>query len=290
MRGLLDALKGDLTDRRLRGVVIAVAVLLVAGVGYAILGGGSQSASPTASAGPVSSGTGAVPSAAQASSATNAKAAAAETTYGASGQHHGKVVDPFVELSTTTSTTSAAGKTTPSSGSSGSTKTTTPASSTSAPSKSASPSSGSSGSSGASSHSSTPATPPPPPPKPKTQTEYRVDVEFGPAPANASETPKLTAYKEVKIGQNLPSKSHPLVQLKAASLGKSARSFGATFALISSPIVNGPGTCLPSDTQCELVKLGNGQLEELQYAETNGQTVAYLLRVSKVVARTVTSG
>ena len=99
----------------------------------------------------------------------------------------------------------------------------------------------------------------------------------------------LTTYKHLTIGSKLPSTSHPLLVLKAASLPAKVEDVAgasATFGLVSSPIVNGPGTCLPSDTQCESVKMMNGQLEELQYAEENGQTVTYLLRVIGVFKQT----
>jgi hypothetical protein len=109
---------------------------------------------------------------------------------------------------------------------------------------------------------------------------------------NAGESPKLQVYKRVKIGDALPSKSHALVVLKGASAtGKAPveTPAAATFALSTPPILNGPGTCVPSDTQCESVKLTRGQVEELQYVE-GGQSVVYLLRISAVATKTSTGG
>jgi hypothetical protein len=275
MRDLFDAVKADLTDRRLRALVIFVGALLIGAVAYAVLGGSSQSPTTTASTGAVPGAAGATPSLTQASASSNPKAAAAETTYGKSDQHHGKLVDPFVELTVTTSTTKSAS----------SSKSTTPSST---PPKSSSSSGGGSGSSGGSSPEA-PATPTPPV-KPKTHAVYHVNVELGPAPSTPGEAVHLTTYKHVKIGDKLPSTSHPLVVLKSASLPANVEDVAgasATFSLVSSPIVNGPGKCLPSDTQCEAVKMMNGQIEELQYAEENGQVVTYLLRVIGVFKQIV---
>jgi hypothetical protein len=284
----LDAIKADLSDRRLRVIVIVVAVALVGAIGYAVLGGGSQSSTPTAAAGPVAAGAGGAPSLGQSSTSSNPNAAKAETTYGAHYQHNAKLVDPFVQLAsstTTTSKTSSAGSSgKSSSGSAGSSKGSGSSSSSSTSAASTPSPSSSSTSSGGSSGASAPSTSP----KPKTHTEYRVTVELGTAP-NAGESPKLKVYKGVKSGVALPSKSHQLVVLKAASAAGKApveTPATATFALSSSPIVNGPGKCLPTDTQCESVKLTPGQVEELQYTEAGGQTVAYLLRISAVTTKT----
>jgi hypothetical protein len=288
MRELLDAVKADLTDRRLRPLVIVVAVALIGALAFVVLGGSSQSASPTATAAAVPGGAVATPALSQAA-ASNPKAAAAETTYGTHDQHGGKLVDPFTELPQPQSKTAAKKSASPAKGSSGSSGSGSGASSGggSKPSSSGSGSGGSgSGGSGAS-----PASPPPvPPAAPKTHVEYLADVELGPAPTTPGEAVHLTKYSRVKLGTALPTKSHPLVVLKAATFGgeKGTPPATATFALASSPIVNGPGKCLPSDTQCESVRLETTGLEELQYAEENGQTVTYLLRVTAVIKRIVT--
>ncbi len=288
MSGLIDAVKADLLDRRMRIVVIAVLVALVGAIGYAVTSGGGESTSPTASTGPGATGSGQAPPLAQ-QSASNPKGASAETTYGTTYQHAPHIGDPFITLpstekKTTTSSTSSASAAA-ASGGSGSSTASSPksSSSTSSESSSSHSSSGSSGGSG----SSTPK--PAPPKKPKNPASpYRVTVELGPAPANTTEPPQMTTYKEVKVGRSLPSSSHPLVTLKGAALASSgAKESGtATFALVSSPIVTGPGICLPTETQCESVRLTTGQLEELQFTEANGQTVTYLMKVTQVVKAT----
>jgi hypothetical protein len=294
MRGLFDAVKADLLDRRLRVLVLIVVGVFVAAVGYVAMSGGSQSATPTASTGPLPTGAAATPPTAKAST-SNTNGAAAESTFGSAYQHHSQLKDPFVLLRTTTSTTSSAHSSSKSSssssgGSAGKSTTTAAVSGSNGSSGSGSSGSSGSGSSG-SSGGSTVSTPKqaPAPPKPKTVVEYRANVELGPAPA-AGETAHLTAYDHVKTGQQLPSKTHPLVVLTAASLDATKGNASGTFELISSPIVTGPGKCLPNDTQCESIKLTPGQVEELQYEEANGQTVTYQLRVVSVVKKTHTTG
>jgi hypothetical protein len=283
MRELFDAVKADLLDRRLRALVIFVGILLLGAVAFVVLGGSSESATPTASAGTTPGAGAATPTLTQAST-TNPKAAEAETTYGKTAQHHDKPVDPFIELTSSSSTTKSASAS----------PATTPSSSAASASGKSSSSTSSGAASGGSSGSSGGAAPTPaaptPPVKPKTHTVYHVNVELGPAPTAAGEAVHLTTYKHLTVGSKLPSTSHPLLVLKGASLPAKVEDVAgasATFGLLSSPIVNGPGKCLPSDTQCESVKMMNGQLEELQYAEENGQVVTYLLRVIGVFRQTV---
>ena len=283
MSGLFQSVKADLLDRRLRVIVIVVAVALVAALGFAFLSGGSQSATPTASTGTASGTPVGTPSIAG-SSASNPKAASAETTFGSAYQHSTHVGDPFITLPSTETTTTTTGSASSSSASEKSSSSGSSGSGSSGESEGSShPSSGSSGSSG--------STPTPPAPKPTTHTTYAANVELGPAPVSPTEPALLQTYKNVRIGQALPNKTHPLVVLKGASLetssGAKSNASSATFSLVSSPIVNGPGACVPSDTQCESVKLTGAQTEELQYVEANGQTVTYLLRVTEIKKLTV---
>jgi hypothetical protein len=293
MRALLDSVKADLLDRRLRVVVVIVAVGVVGALGFAALSGGGQSETQTASAGPVGTGGAKIPPVGQAStSANSAKHAAAETTYGTAYQHANRVGDPFVQLATTTTTTSTKSASAATATVSKSAPTSTAGSGSSSAGSSSHSSSGSSSPSSSSSGHTTP--PPQPKPQPhaaQPHAEYRVKVELGPAPASPGEAPQLIRYDNVKLGKQLPSKSHPLVVLEAANVNATSPTKAtATFGLISSPIVNGPGVCVPSDTQCESVRLTVGQVQELQYVEANGQTVAYLLRLVSVVKKTSTSG
>jgi hypothetical protein len=275
VRDFLNSIKEDLVDPRLRVLVAVVLVLVVAAVAYAKLGGSSPTATPAASA-PAPAQTTAAPPTAAAVPAANPNAAVAETTYGNGVQHHGKLTNPFTALPTpkpkatkvatptatptTSSTTAAAAPVAPSTPTTHTTTTSAPAA---------------------------PVTPA----APATHIAYRVTVELGPAPA-AGETPHLTVYKNVKVGQSLPSKSHPIVVLKGAVTNGKALLAGtpdtstATFTLSGSnpPIVIGPGACLPTTTQCEAIKLDSNAPEELQFAEPNGQTVTYLLKLTLVDA------
>ncbi len=283
MNALFESVKADLLDRRLRVIVVVVVVALVAAVAFAVLSGRSQSATPTASTG-TASGTAASTPPIGGSSAANPKAASAETTFGSAHQHSTHVIDPFTTLPSTEKTTT----TTSSAASSAASEKSSASAKGSGSGESESTSHGSSGSSGSSGSAPAPA------PKPTTKTTYAVNVELGPAPASPTEAPLLQAYKGVRIGQSLPNKKNPLVVLKAASLdaskGAKEGAGSATFSLVSSPIVNGPGACVPNDTQCESVKLTGGQTEELQYVEANGQTVTYLLRVVEISKLTVKQG
>jgi hypothetical protein len=275
MKDFLNSVKEDLVDPRLRVLVAVVLVAVVAAVAYAKLGGSSSTVTPTASA-PAPAATAAAPPAAAAVPAANPNAAVAETTYGNGVQHHSKLTNPFTALPTakpkTTTVTTPTGATktaaaAPAAPSSPTTHTTT----TSAPVVPATP--------------VTPVTP-------ATHIEYRVTVELGPAPATAGETPHLTVYKNVHVGQSLPSKSHPLVVLKGAGTNGKALLAGkpdtstATFTLsgFNPPIVTGPGACLPTKTQCEAIELDSNVPEELQFAEPSGQTVMYLLKLTLVDA------
>ncbi len=280
MRDLLNSIKADLVDPRLRVLVGLALLLLVGAVGYAKLGGSSSeatapsSAPVTATTHPTSSGP-----AVTAAPAANPNAAAAETTYGTTYQHHGKLLNPFKTLPAPKAKPAAKPATPKAS-------TSTPAASTPAAAPKTTPP--------APTHAggSTPA--PAAPVKPKTRTEYRVTVEIGPAPANSGETPHLTAYKNVKIGQPLPSKADPVIVLKSATIASDTEKPAApdgtatfSFNAANPPILNGPASCLPSSTQCEAFKLTTLVPEELQFAEADGQTVTYLVRLTLVSQVTV---
>jgi hypothetical protein len=278
MSDLLSAIRQDLLDRRMRVPVAVVGLALVAAIAYALLGGSGESAS-SSGAGTAGAGPGGVPSLSQTSAGTGSNPAVAETTYGAAYQHAGPLVDPFKQLATpATPKTAASGKTAK------------PAASSA---HSGSGSSGGSGGSGGSSGGSSPTPTPTPTPTPKKHTVYVVNVEFGKAPA-PGEAPHLVAFKGIRIGQPVPSKSDRLAVLHSASLdaksletGEAKASATFTFTGEEAPIVNGPATCVPSQTQCESIRLVLGQTEELQYLQPNGQTVTYLLKLSYVFTDTV---
>ncbi len=274
MKDFLNSVKEDLVDPRLRVLVAVVLVAVVAAVAYAKLGSSSPTSTPPASS-PAPAATTAAPPTAAAVPAANPNAAVAETTYGKGDQHHGKLSNPFTALPTEKSKTTTVATLTSSSATSTAAAPVAPSSPTTHTTTTSAP--------------AAPVTPAAPV-KPATHIAYRVTVELGPAPATAAETPHLTVYKNVKVGQSLPSKSHPLVVLKRAVTNGKALLAGkpdtssATFTLtgFNPPIVSGPGACLPTATQCEAIQLDSNVPEELQFAEPNGQTVTYLLKLTLV--------
>ena len=284
MSGFLASLKADLLDPRLRILLVVVVAAVLGSVAYAKIGssGSAESAPPTASTPRVTIST---PNSATAAPAGNPNAATAETTFGGAYQHRGKLANPFTPLPVPKR--KAAPKT-PAKASPA------PKAPSSAPSKPAATPHSTGGGSGA----VTPVTPA----KPKTKSEYLATVELGPAPAVIGEPEHLTVYKNVKPGEKLPSKADPLVAIEHAKpvaeapgelssepsrSPKPDASAVFQFSGSTAPIVNGLGTCLPSTTQCEGVELSNVVTEELQYAEPNGRTVSYLLRLVSVTKANV---
>ncbi len=157
MTDFLNALKTDLSDRRLLPFVALVGVALLAAVAYVIVGGGSSgSSTPTATVAPVTAS--APPSKLATVTQASTEKPAAETTEGTNAQHRGVARDPFVGLPVKTSKAAAAATPSTSAGSTPKTGESTPKTggSTPAPTK-----------------PSTPA-------KPKTV--YRVAVMFGTIP------------------------------------------------------------------------------------------------------------
>ncbi|HEY5261761.1 MAG TPA: hypothetical protein VIJ33_06585 [Solirubrobacteraceae bacterium] len=98
----------------------------------------------------------------------------------------------------------------------------------------------------------------------------------------------VTPYVGLKANEPLPSKQDVRLSFERVS----ADGKGAIFKLVAAPILHGPGTCLPSTSDCQSIDLVVGQVEELEYVEPNGQTVGYALRVvsiNKVVVRANTA-
>jgi hypothetical protein len=283
MNDLLSSLKSDLLDRRLLPVLVLLGAVLVAAIAYAVLGGGSSSpAAPVASTGsaglaPTATG----PTLAVHEAPADPNAAVAETTDGSRYQHHGGAHNPFSPLASATaksaSTTSAGG-----SASAGK-------SSSSSSSSSSGSSAGSAGSSGApgsgSGSGATPAEPTPAQPAPskpqKPKTVYLVNVLYGLTPMTPGQLSQLTPFADVKRLEPLPSSSDP----KVVFAGVSDTGKGAIFTLVGEAILKGEGSCMPSATQCEAVVLAPGKSEEFEYAEANGQTVSYELKVVNIVKR-----
>ncbi len=260
MTEFLKSLKADLLDRRLLPVVALVGVALLAAIGYAVAGGGS-SATPTPASASVAPVT---PTSGIAVTGAVAEKAVAETTDGTAEQRQGKARNPFTPIAKEAKTTTAASTSTSSSSSTSagsSTKTTeTPAATTTPEESSPKPSKKSK----------------------KSTTVYHVAVEFGLFPAGSTpETVVLTPYENLKLQTPLPSAKEPLIIFRGVtSHGKSA-----TFSIIGEAILHGPGSCLPSPTQCQALDLQPGMSEHLEFLPANGgETIVYELRVVSIAA------
>jgi len=261
MTDFLKTLKADLLDRRLLPFVVIASLALVAAIGYVVTGGSSSTppAPTSASVSPV------VPSGGIAVTGAVAEKAVAETTDGTAEQRSGKARNPFTAIAGTSTET--AGKTTPtatstSGGSSSSSSSATTTTESPAPGK-------------------TEESKPKPAPKKKT-TVYHVALEFGLFPAGSThETVVLTPYENLKLQTPLPSAKQPLIVFRGVTGGGKS----ATFSIIGEAILHGPGSCLPSATQCQAVDLKPGQSEQLEFLPATGtETVVYELRVVSIVA------
>ncbi len=242
--------------------MVLVTLALVAAVAYAVLGGGSSAATPTAavSSAPV------VAPAGLATSQDTHETAVAETTGGASDQHRGTARNPFTPLP------QAEAKTAASTTSAGAASSTTSAGSSS--SSSSSPSSGGT-------TPTTPATPSTPSKPSKTKTVYHVAVLFGLLPAaTTGQSAQLTPYENLKLLTPLPSASQPLIVFRGVTAGGKS----ATFTLVGEAILHGDAVCLPSASQCEALDLRAGQSEQLEYLPPGGQTITYELKVVSIAS------
>ena len=277
MNEFLNALKEDLTDRRLLPYIVVAAVALIAAIAFAELGGGSSSSSatlaPHAPAG--------VEAGALALTTVHGSNALAETTSGSAQQRQGASRNPFTLLPGAVAPGSEAGK--PSSGGSGSKGSGSESSSGSGkPSESSTPStgSGSSGtgkepSSGSKSGSSGGHSQPP-----KAKTVYQVSVLFGEPPApSGSPASELKPYENLKLLTPLPSSKEPLLVFR----GVSDKGKLATFTVAGETILHGEGKCLPSAFQCQAIQLRAGKSEQVQYLPPDSQTVqSYELRLVSI--------
>ncbi len=259
MTGFLSSLKADLLDRRLLPGVILVALVLVAALAYAVLGGGSSTATPAAvvPTGPPIASTG------LAATQVTPEKAVAETTGGVSTQHRGSAHNPFTPLPETKAKTAAS----------------TAAATTSASSSSSSATSGSSGASSPSAETPTTPTTPSKPAKPaKPKTLYHVAVLFGALPAGGTAESALTPYEDLALLTPLPYAKEPLIVFRGVTAGGKS----AAFTLVGEAILHGNADCLPSTTQCEAIDLQAGQSEQLEYVLA-GEPVTYELKIVSIV-------
>ena len=279
MNDFLDSLKSDLLDRRLIPVLGLLAVVLVAAVAYAVLGGSSSepATSAASAAAPVAKAPGIAVSEVKSADVT----ASAETTNGSTQQTAGKSRNPFAPLpgvkrETAASTASKAGTSTPkTSGSSSSTPTQTGTSG------SGSPSTGGATPAPAPAEEKKPSTPTPTTKPKDKQPVFRVDALFGAAtPDTPPQSAGLPPFDELKLQQPLPSNSQPLVVFRGVLAGGKS----ATFTLVGEAILRGPAKCLPSASQCQAIDLQPGQTEELEYLPPGADAVTYELEVVSIAS------
>jgi hypothetical protein len=271
MTDFLESIKSDLFSRRMLPLLVLIGLALIAAAGYAVTSGSSNSTAPPPSSG-ASATTGAHASTLPVVVAgANPHQAASEIPAGIRYQSQGATRDPFKPLSSPPApkSTSATGSKT-----SGAT--------------SSSPSSGSSGASGAGKGSEEHKSPTPTPAKPAKPTKpakppfpYIVSVLFGLAPGATGQPTPLTPYESLKPSTPLPSKTQARIAFERVT----SSGTGAVFKLVVAPILQGPGRCLPSTSECQSIDLAVGQAEELQYVEANGQLVVYELKIVSITKR-----
>jgi len=278
MNEFLNALKSDLTNRRLVPFVALAVIALLGAVAYVVVGAGSSSPSTPTAAIPGSSAA-LIATGGLAISQSTPDKSVAETTDGGTEQRQGGAHDPFAKLppsakeKAATAAAAAALK------------------KAAASSKSSGASSGGGSSSGSSPKSGEPTKPTPAQPanptKPsKPQTVYHVAVLFGIAPATATPpgTP-LTPYTKLKLQTPLPSTGQPLVVFR----GVTSRGKSATFTIVGEAILHGNASCLPSASQCQAIDLKPGQFEQLEVIQ-NGLTLTYELRVVSISSSKASAG
>jgi hypothetical protein len=258
MTDFLNALKTDLSDRRLLPFVALVAVALLAAIAYVASGGGSSAptSTPTAAVAPSPvSPAGSHLSVSQ----TSTEKPVTETTEGTGGQHRGTARDPFVELPSAavkTTTAPSSGTTSTSTGSSSTSTTTVTTKETTTTTKTSKPA--------------------------KPTIVYHVAALFGVVPAGATpETAVLTPFENLKLLTPLPSAAEPLLVFRGVTTG----GHSATFTVVGEAILHGTGACLPSASQCQAIDLKPGQSEQLEYLPASGgPTVVYELKIVAIAS------
>ncbi len=269
------SLKEDLLGKRMLPFLVVLAVVLVAAVGYAVLGGGSSTAPPPVTASVSPGASAAVGDIAVSQAPANPNQPVSETTEGTSKQHHGIAHDPFTPLPAAKTASSASTKSSTTSSSSSPSTT---------PSAGATPSAPSSG-------GTTPTTPKETTPaKPKVYVHYHVTAQLGVVPVVAEGAPaqpaQLKTYQDMALDEPLPGKANPQLVYLGVVLhtGKEA-----LFGLTGAAILHGSGSCQPSATQCQAVDLQVGQSETLEVVEADGSTVTYELKLVSIGKTTSTA-
>jgi hypothetical protein len=270
MNDFFDSLKSDLLDRRLIPALGLLAVVLIAAIAYAVLGGGSSTPAPNTAGAPVTPVV-KVPGIAISEVKTADVTASAETTSGSPQQTGGASRNPFAPMPGVKKAQAASAVAASGTSSSAATGSGTPAAS--------SPTTSTGGSTPApAEETKKPSTPTKSKDK---QTVFHVDILFGTAAAaTPPENAALTPFNELKLQQPLPTDSQPLVVFRGVLAGGKS----ATFTLVGEAILRGPAVCLPSASQCQAIDLQPGQTEELEYVPPGADAVVYELNVVSIVS------
>jgi hypothetical protein len=271
MTDFFDSLKADLLDRRVLPILVLLGVALVGALAYAALGGGGSPSTPAPVVSPLSPGVSASSiSVTQAATATNRPVA--ETTSGSAHRAAGAPRNPFTPLPGAQA--SSASSSEASTGTSGSTQPSSSSSSTASSGAGTETGSGSQGGTATPEGKQSPS-------KAKKQTVYTVAALFGAVPAGSpSPSPTLTSYEHLRRQQPLPSSLQPLVVFRGVTAGGKS----ASFTLVGEAILRGSAACLPSASQCQMIDLKPGQVEELEYVPLEGTPVVYQLQVVSIDA------
>jgi hypothetical protein len=294
---LLQSIKADLLSRQMLPLLAAGALALVGALAYVALAGGGGESKPPA---PVPAATASSGLPISIAPPDTTAAAAAETPAGVRYQTQGPTRDPFSSpVGVPTSGGTTAGASTAASTSTSTSNST----SGGTPGKGGASSGGGGGS--PSKAGTAPASPPKvsppsatgpvpkrsapmPAPKPEIVPFYDVSALFGPAPANPGEPATLTPYEDMKRFEPLPAAKDARIVF-AGVVSKDGRQ-RAVFGLVTPPILRGQASCFPSATHCQWIELGAGKSEELEYVSSNGEAVAFELKVVKIVKRSSPAG
>jgi hypothetical protein len=267
MTEMLQSIKADLLSRRLLPLVGLLGVALLVAAGYALSGGSSGGSAPPATP-PSASSPALPPGLAVVVAGPNAHAIVAETPAGKHYQSAGATRNPFAPLPSAGSPASS----TPGKPSSGSSSTGSPSNAGGTDSTGA-PSAGSSPGTGA------PATPTLPKPAPQPiHVGLTSTQSYGVALALTTTAGGLNTIDPLERLSVLPSEQQPLL----VYLGVLKGGREALFVVQPGTVVSGPGTCAPGPTDCEILSLGQEQVESLAVRAGSGTASVALFAVTAI--------
>jgi hypothetical protein len=126
------------------------------------------------------------------------------------------------------------------------------------------------------------------------------DFHFGLLPASASGTTGPTGpsgttgptapvtdlqdYAKVKVNTPLPDATDTILSVVGVTSSGALR-----FAVKQELFINGPGTCVPSPTNCQALDLQPGDIETFQYDSPTLGLVTYELAITSVNGKTAAS-